>query len=67
MPKARLEFTLPEEQEEFDAAVNVGKYQSALNDIYNFLRADSKYGVGKYQDVYDKFWDIMQEHDIDPV
>lgn len=42
--KAVLEFTLPEEKEEFELASKAGLYCSALWDIGQFLRSKEKYG-----------------------
>ena len=42
--KASLEFNLPEDQNEFDDAVNATKYIAALHDIKNHVRSVWKYG-----------------------
>ena len=44
MPKAILEFNLPEEQAEFDLAVAGGKLSSVLEDIRNAIRSALKHG-----------------------
>jgi hypothetical protein len=49
--KAILEFNLPEEQTEFDAAVNAGGYIQVLNTLDTELRR-----MGKY-DAYPPEWD----------
>ena len=41
--KAILEFTLPEEQVEFDCAVNGVKWMSAMWDLDQWLRSQTKY------------------------
>lgn len=43
--KAILEFTLPEEDTELREALNVGKFHSALSDIYNVARGELKHGA----------------------
>jgi hypothetical protein len=40
---ATLTFTLPEEQEEFQCAVDGSEWKSAMDDISNWLRAKLKY------------------------
>lgn len=39
-----LNFTLPEEQEDFELAVNAPRYQRAIQDFAEHLRAQLKYG-----------------------
>ena len=51
MPKAILEFNLPEEQTEFEEAVKANEYVYALNAIDGMLRGFIKY------DSYAKEWD----------
>lgn len=46
---ATLQFTLPEEIEEFDLATNAAKYQSALWEIKNRIRS-----IWKYEDLEGK-------------
>jgi len=65
MPKASLEFSLPEENDEYKMTMKAGDYYSALWDLYQFLRADSKYGEAKHAEVYEKFWAILKEHDVE--
>jgi len=65
MAKVILEFNLPEEQEDYNYAMRGRDYSFALSDLYNFLRQDSKYGEGKFADVYTKFWEILKEHGIE--
>lgn len=43
--RAKLEFDLPEEQWEHDAALNGGIYKSEISDFDNYLRAQIKYGL----------------------
>lgn len=44
MPKATLTFTLPEEREEYDLALNGSRAQTTIDDIDNYLRGKIKYG-----------------------
>ena len=43
MPRAILEFNLPEEQFEFDQASNASKYCTALWELEQFLRDKTKH------------------------
>lgn len=43
MALGKLVFKLPAERSEFETAQNGGRYQSALSDIDNWLRALAKY------------------------
>lgn len=43
MSKVVLEFTLPEEQEEFDTAYKGHIYKQTIEELDNWLRAMSKY------------------------
>ena len=49
MPKVTLEFTLPEDQSEFDWANNGFKYYSALRSLDERLRQLNKYGPEEEQ------------------
>ena len=44
MPKATLEFSLPEEQAEFEMACAAGKLASVLDDVRQELRSKLKHG-----------------------
>lgn len=44
MPKATLEFQLPEEREEFDQSVRAGELAAAVHDFSEWLRSRWKYG-----------------------
>jgi hypothetical protein len=43
MPKAILEFSLPEEKEEFKLAQNGSAYKYVIDELYAHIRALSKY------------------------
>jgi hypothetical protein len=73
MPKAIIEFNLPEEQEEFNNFNNTGKYYSALWDIDQYMRNKIKYASDDTPELYreaiqmvrDEFWKIMKEYNLD--
>lgn len=67
MPIITLKFKLPEEQGEYDCVLNASNYYGALWDLYQFLRADSKHGEGKWADVYEEFWVILKKNDVDDI
>lgn len=72
MPKAILEFNLPEEREEYEMAVKGVDYHIALSDFDNHLRAIVKYGDSEYTDeqqafaqvLRDKLWEIMNDREL---
>lgn len=47
MPKAILEFTLPEDNEDFKMHMNASKYYCAIEDIKNYARHLNKYDERK--------------------
>ncbi len=53
--KAILEFNLPEDQADFDFAVQGGKMYSALWDISQELRT-----LWKYEELDEKEWDMVE-------
>lgn len=61
--KAKLEFTLPEEREEFETAVNAGKHRSLLDDVIQLLRNEVKYGNGNrtIDDIYKEVCTLYSE------
>lgn len=66
MPKVTIVFNLPEEREEYEMHMKASSYYCALWDLYQFLRADSKHGEGKYADFYEKeFWRIIKDNDVE--
>jgi hypothetical protein len=48
--KATLEYDLPDEQEEFEKAVNGGKYAYIIWELDQFLRANTKYAPDSMPD-----------------
>jgi len=69
--KATLEFNLPDDQHEFDLAVQSGNMYAALWDISQELRTMWKYKEYQSEEEYalvdsirDKFYEILNEHNI---
>jgi hypothetical protein len=68
--KAVLEFDLPENNWEFQAAINGSKYKSAIWDYDQWLRAEMKYGEldKKIYEAYDtcrkKLRNILEEDNL---
>ena len=65
--KAILEFNLPEEDEDYKSAVNGQRYINAIRVIVDWLKRmhdDSKYET--YGFVYEKVFDICNEHGFSP-
>lgn len=73
MPQVTLQFNLPDEQDEFRAAVKGAKYQAALCSLDSDLRTLVKYGSEEAQRdmTPDKFrarlWEILAENDADDI
>ena len=64
--KATLEFTLPEEQVEFDCAVDGVKWMSAMWDLDQYLRKKIKYeSEGMSEDTFKAFEECREKlHEI---
>jgi hypothetical protein len=68
--KATLEFNLPEDQADFDLAVQGGKLYCALWDISQELRTLYKYEEldekewAMVERIRDKFYEILNDHQI---
>lgn len=62
--KAILEFTLPEEREEHQIAVDGGKYLYVLHAIDNDLRGRIKHGdyPETTKDIYDEVRTLLREY-----
>lgn len=69
--KAVLEFSLPEDQDDFDIATNGWKYRSVLCEIDNFLRLKLKYEElapgegGAYDKTRTELWNLLNERNVD--
>ena len=59
--KAILEFELPDDQEEYEYAVNAPKMYNALWQIKQLLRSKLKYNPDELTDVELKQWEFMQD------
>ena len=70
--KATLKYTLPDEQEEFEKAVNGGKYAYIIWELDHFLRANTKYDSDSmpdevhkaYERTRDKLHSLLTENDL---
>ena len=68
MPKATLSFSLPDEREEFETAINAGKYHSALWDLREAFRQKAKYSEDDkttWDEAYQFFWDTLKETGVE--
>jgi hypothetical protein len=72
MSKATLKFNLPEEQEDFELALNATKYYVVLHNIDQTLRNKIKYAdenatdeyINTLQMIRDELWMFLEENDI---
>jgi hypothetical protein len=68
--KAVLEFTLPEEREEHETALNGPKYRAVLSDLSQFLRSKLKYETltqeqaAAYEDVRRELSHLLDEEGL---
>lgn len=66
MSKAILEFSIPEESEEFRTAINANKYVSSLDEFGAYLRNKLKYEelseaeYAIYEKIRTKFYEIRE-------
>lgn len=69
MPKAILEYQLPEEQGEWKMMCNTEKYYLALWEIYTWLRNERKYvevgAQSNLEGVWMKFHQILEQEGVD--
>ena len=69
---ATLKYTLPDEQDEFEKAVNGGKYAYIIWELDHFLRANTKYAPDSmpdevhkaYERTRDKLHSLLTENDL---
>ena len=59
--KAILEFELPDDQEEYEYAVNAPKMYLALWEIKQLIRSKLKYNLDGLTDIELKQWEIIQD------
>lgn len=74
MPKAILEFSLPEEQEEYEITRKAHNLYSVITDLNNYFRQIIKYNEPKNKEeklfiehieiVRNKLWQIVDENEI---
>jgi len=70
MSKGILQFDLPDEQEDFDLAVNAWKYSHVLYEIDQHLRSLVKYDAGgpvmadSADKIRDRLWQLLNEEGI---
>ena len=73
MSKVTIEYTLPEEQEEFETANNASKYYSVIWDLDQYLRNFVKYPSDREDPILtdtmakvrDELWRLMKEYNLD--
>lgn len=66
MPKAILEFSLPEEAEEYKLALKAGEYQSILWEVSNYARSLRKYEERDSiptQEIVDKLNELLADYE----
>jgi hypothetical protein len=70
--KAKLEFNLPDDQQDFTLAVNAMNFWHVLWEMDQFLRSKTKYApddlpedkYDAYQESRDKLFELMSENNI---
>jgi len=70
--KAILEFTLPEDQPEFNTAIKGSDWKHVCWEMDQYLRKRVKYDEGLteeqlevYEDIRGEFWRMMKENNVD--
>lgn len=71
--KVILEFQLPEEQSEYDSAINGAKTECAISEFGNFLRSEYKYNNtlsdqerAYLEKVHERWFDVLKEYGVTP-
>jgi len=59
--KAKLEFNLPDEQIEFDDAINGGKWKLVIWEINQFLRNEMKHNDKVTEEQYQAYRIVQEE------
>jgi hypothetical protein len=63
--KVTMEFTLPDEQYEYECAVNSKSYRAALHDLHYRLRNEMKYKEIENSEHYmEMFWEILNNNNV---
>ena len=71
--KAKLEFILPEDRQEYDMAVNGSNWHFVAWEMYQYIRAKTKYAPDDAHDEYikamnhckDELFRIMEDNGVD--
>jgi hypothetical protein len=73
MSKATLQFTLPEERQDFQTALNGENYRASVNEMLEYLRNEVKYNndlnsekIYLLEDVREKFVAILADNGVEP-
>lgn len=73
MSKAALHFTLPEDRQDFEAALNGSAYRFSVNKMLDYLRNQVKYNnnlnnekIELLEDVREKFIAILSDNGVEP-
>lgn len=70
MPRAVFEFSLPEDQSEFDMHRKAGAMSCLIWEFTSILRNKTKYGDPNekvtWQEISDLWWNACREEEIDP-
>lgn len=72
MSKAILEYTLPEEQEEFSLAMSASSLSCVITELNQYLRQKIKYApdsqsevvTNAYEEIREKLWNLALEYEI---
>ena len=67
MPKVTLVFSLPEEREEYEMAINGAKYASVISKYADFLRQQYKYQGKETIETYsarEKLFRLLEEAEV---
>jgi hypothetical protein len=70
--EAILKFNLPDDQEDFDTAVNGAKWSLAMWELNNWLRSQTKHATDSmsddtykaFEDTRDKLYEILNEEGL---
>lgn len=69
--KARLTFTLPEEESEFRLALDGGRYKRVVQELDEFLRVQLKYSDmpecerEAHEKLRNKLYKLLEQHGLD--
>lgn len=69
MPKAILEFNLPDEQSTYFQSINGTKFHAILWEITHQFRTKWKYNEKRdctWDEVWELLWDVYKDYNFDP-